>query len=364
MSSLICDISVVEEIMVHPNAERLELARVKDWVVVTGKGRFQVGEPCVYIPIDSVLPPELEAKLFPPDSKIKLDKSRVRTIKIRSHVSQGMICKLDDVLPPGTTFHIGMDVTALLGITKYEPPEESIPPEFGNQKCQTKKKLCNPLFHKYTDIENAKNFPTMFIDGEEVNVTEKLHGTSFRCGYFPTNANTVWKKIKRLFGFLPAYEFCYGSRNVQLQDRPSFKGYYSNNVYAKVVEQYDLKKILAFGQALYGEIVGDGIQKGYTYGCKHGEHKLFAYDVSINGEYIEPSKFRIFCEVKEIPTVPHLYTGPFDKEKMVEMTTGSSVVDKSQKVREGVVVKSTTKRKLLKYISDAYLLKADNTDFH
>jgi hypothetical protein len=67
--------------------------------------------------------------------------------------------------------------------------------------------------------------------------------------------------------------------------------------------------------------------------------------------------------------VPILYVGPFDIAKVKELTKGNSILAPSQKVREGVVVKSIENqecyigRKMLKFISDEYLLK-DQSEFH
>lgn len=369
MSTLKVEICKIEEVQKHPNADRLDVIRVKGWWLVSGKGNFKPGDLCVYLPIDSVLPKELEDKLFPPDTKIKLSKSRIRTIKIRGYVSQGMAVKLD-ILPKGK-YSEGQDVTSILGVTKYEPPAQ-LPSAYGKGLNQTKKKFCNGNFHKYTDIENIKNYPDIFADKEIVYVSEKLHGTSFRCGWFPTEANTLWKKIKKYLGLLPKYEFCYGSRNVQLQDQGYNKktGFYPVNVYAKIVNQYNLKETLEQGQALYGEIVGDGIQDGYLYGCNPGEHKLFAYDIKENGEYVDYLRFITVCGKKGIPVVPDLYVGPYDYDLLKGLTVGPSVVTPTQKIREGIVIKGICEsshprlgRKILKFISDDYL-QEDNSDFH
>jgi RNA ligase (TIGR02306 family) len=182
-------------------------------------------------------------------------------------------------------------------------------------------------------------------------------------------ANTLWKKIKKFFGRLPTHEFCFGSRNVQLQGKLSYKGFYDQNVYGKIAKQYGLEKILKPGEALYGEIVGDGIQKGYTYGCGPGEHKFVAYDVMVDGRWLNSDEFMNWCLARGIEKVPLLHFGPYDKAIMDQLRQGDSVYAPSQKVREGIVIKPIQEamaycgRKVLKYINDEYLLK-DQTDFH
>lgn len=362
MSSLKVEIVRVDDIIPIPGADRLELAQIAGWQCVVGKGQFEKGRRAVYIPIDSVLPQALEDKLFPPDSKVRLSKHRIKTIKLRGAISQGLLVSPEEVGCEQKLVH--EDVAELLGITKYEPPVKSIPANLrGPQKPR---KGINPNFKKYTDIENFKHYNTLFEPGELVYVTEKLHGTSARYGWFDTVPNTLWKKIKNFFGLLPKYEFCIGSRNVQLQDR-KYDGFYDSNVYGKIAEKLALDDVLDFGEAIFGEIVGPGIQKGYTYGHED-DHAFYAYDVMVNGEYLDPADFITFCDERSIPRVPHLFTGEYEEDFIKTIATGDSTIG-NQKVREGVVIKALheTKcmigRKVLKLINDTYLLK-EQDDFH
>ncbi len=93
-------VTYLEDVFDHPNADRLELAIVgnTEWQVVVGAGEFIPGDPCIYIPIDSVLGKDIEDYLFPLGSKVTLSKSRVRSIKLRGALSQGMAIKVDSDL--------------------------------------------------------------------------------------------------------------------------------------------------------------------------------------------------------------------------------------------------------------------------
>jgi len=367
MSSLKVEVVEIDNIEDHPNADRLEIAKIAGWTCVVRKGEFKAGDKVVYIPIDAILSPDVETKLFPAESKVKLSRSRVKTIKLRGAISQGVVVSLSE-LDLAETLPVGTDVAGVLGITKYEPLEASQPNNTKGNVISPKKG--NPAFHKYTDIENFKHYNQLFEPGEMVYVTEKLHGTSARYGWLPTVANTWWKKTKRFFGLLPRYEFCLGSRNVQLQDR-KYSGFYPTDVYSKIAKDLDLKYRLIYeGQnlSIYGEIVGGGIQKNYTYGLSPSEHEFYAYDISINGKYLDPIAFRQICGCIGVKTVPLLYIGPYSQEKMKELCAGDSVIG-GQKIREGIVIKPIREttcyigRKVLKYLNDQYLL-SDPTDFH
>jgi RNA ligase (TIGR02306 family) len=363
MSECKSEIVLIDKIDAHPNADRLELATVKGWQCVVQKGAFKAGDKCLYIPIDSILPHSVDEKVFGPDSKVKLSNSRVRTIKLRGAISQGLV--VDPRTLGVVNRKVGTDVTAELGITKYEPPVPGQP----NKERAVSRKQVNPHFHKYTSIENFKNYPHVFDEEEIVVVTEKIHGTNFRCGWVPTVANTFWKKIKKFFGMLDPWEFVYGSHNVQLQDRMLAKTYYGENVYAKCVKQYDLKRKIQKGEVIYGEIYGSGIQKGYDYGCKEGERKLVIFDIKIGENFVSHHMLQWHANAYDLDTAPLLYIGNFNLELIKNLAKGDSFLCPAQKVREGVVIKPLVEqmsymgRKVLKLINDEYLLK-EQTDFH
>jgi RNA ligase (TIGR02306 family) len=374
----------LERIEKHPNADRLDLAFVRGWQVVTRKGELKTGDLVVYFPIDSVLPGDLEADLFPPDSKIKLNKSRIKTIKIRGAISQGMIVPLSDhsmLTRLGYRFE-GTDVTVDLGVTKYEPPVSSLPASMRAKRVRRE----NPFFKSYDKMSHFKNYPSLFADGEEVIVTEKIHGTNFRAGWVPTVADTWWKKIKKFFGKLEPFEFVYGSHHVQLQDKKGWNGYYEFNVYAETVEKYWLKTRIPKGYVIYGEVYGPGIQKGYGYGLPTGEHQLRIFDVMVYDESVHQMKYinwmgvEIMASLLKCKTAPVIYKGPFRSDLVKEWEQGPSLIGwypndevivntPAQEHREGVVIKPVEEiqtymgRKVLRSINPEYLMVAE-TEFH
>ena len=363
----------IDGIEKHPNADRLDLAKIKGWQCVVGRDEYKAGDKVIYIPIDSVLSPECEKKLFSGGSKVVLHNGRVRTIKLRGQISQGMVAPL--ALFGLEHIAVGSNVAELIGVSKYEPPSERAT----NVVCAARQRpINNPMFHKYTGIENFKYWTDVFQDGEEIYVTEKIHGANFRAGWVRTHCNTLWKKIKRCFGLLPTYEFVYGSHNIQLQDKLFVKTYYKGNPYAKIVDQYNLKEVLEHGEVVYGEMYGHGIQANYTYGCGPDQHKLVVFDVKKEREdgamrYLDTNELLDFCATRSLPIVPMLYAGPFDVHKIPALSRGKSLLSPAQRVREGCVVRPIKEmahelynfmggRKILKSINDDYLLDHSNTD--
>lgn len=364
MSTLQVKVEEIGRIEPHPNADRLDLATILGWQCVVQKGKHKPGDKIVYFPIDSILPMETETKIFGPESKVKLNKSRVKTIKLRGAISQGLAVA-PEVLGL-KKYKLGDDLTKKLGVTKHEPP----PPRFqGGPNAQRSRKQPHPHFKKYTSIENFKNYNKLFAGNEEVVITEKIHGTNFRCGWVPFEADTLWKKLKGLLGLNPKFEFVFGSHNVQLQNKMLYKGWYDKNVYSEAVHKYKLKEVLSKGQVVYGEVYGAGIQKGYTYGCEENERKLIIFDLMEDGKYLDHDDVKAFGISTCVPVAPKLYDGPFGGADLEKLVSGPSVLAPSQKVREGVVIRpiheeqSHMGRKILKAINPDYLLK-DQTEYH
>jgi len=372
----------VDRIEAHPNADRLEIAHVSGWNVIVRKGALQPGQLAVYFPIDSVLPQDLEDDLFPPDSKIKLSKSRIKTIKLRGAISQGMLVPDYDavIAVRAGVVTLGQDLTNILGVTHYEPPMTQ-----GVLSAGKAAKKKHPFFPEYTKISHFKNYPHLFEEGEPVIVTEKIHGTNFRAGWVPTASNTWWRKIKKFFKMLPEWEFVFGSHRVNIVHQHRYNGFYPVNVYQEAVEKYALMRRIPKGYILYGEIYGDGIQKGYHYGLPSGERRLAIFDVlvtkhDLSQEYLSWDGVVYMSEHTNIPTVPLLYRGEYKEALRVLWEQGPSLIgwtpdheivnnEPAQPHREGCVIKPRTEqqcwigRKMLRSINPEYLLIAES-DWH
>lgn len=358
----------------HNNAERLEVATVYGWQVIVQKGRFKVGDQIIYIPIDSIITANLEEILFPPTAKVKLNKQRVRQIRLRGLASQGMIIHPDEIrsLVNPDYFTEEQDLKSILGIKKYEPPVREERTGTSVPKGRSYKNP-HPLFHKYNGLGNIKWFPNMFKEGDDVVIQEKLHGTNARAALLPFRATTLWKKFLNLIRMAPAIEKCYGSNNV---DKSAVKGagFYGEDVWGNTFKAIDVFSKLKLGETVFGEIVGPGIQKGYSYGLK--EHKFVLFDVKIlqqdgSQKWLSPDEVVIFASERGFDVVPTLYFGPFNKEMAYSLTKGNSQFnDKSEKVREGIVIKARNKysiegnKQALKWVSEDYLADETNTDEH
>ncbi len=352
----------------HTNATSLELATVYGFQVVVPKNRYSVGDSVVYIPIDSILPQDVEEKLFGKDAKVKLTNSRVRQIKLRGLVSQGMIATPESL--GVKSYKLEEDISSLLGITKYEPPTKEIVITKGSRKL--KRNTPHPDFTTFNGLTNMKWIPTAF-EGKNVVIQEKCHGSLGRASMLPYRANTLLKRVKRFFGLTPTHEFVYGSNNVDITNSRSYKGFYDEDIYGKVFRKINAHLKIEENEIIYGEIIGPGIQKGYDYGLK--EHKFILFDVKRlysdgSQEYLNPDEVEEYARERGFDFVPVLYKGPFNLELAKQMAEGPSIYAPVQKVREGVVVKLQEnysvagQKQAAKIVGEGFLSNKDNTDFN
>ncbi len=100
----------------HSNADSLDLAKVLEYVCIVKRDEWKVGDLCVFIEPDSVLPDLPWAAFY------KAKSSRVRAIKLRGETSFGVIESFAKVGYTGP-IEEGLDITEALGVTKYEAPQ-------------------------------------------------------------------------------------------------------------------------------------------------------------------------------------------------------------------------------------------------
>lgn len=376
ITNFIVPVTTILDIQKHPNAHSLDIVKCFDYTVITQRDKYKKNDSVIYIPIDSILPSQLEQQIFPEGSKVKLYNSRVKQIRLRGLASQGMILDLQDVksyfkeLPT-----IGDNVAEILGITKFEPEEKFFGANQPRVKKERNKPWENPYFHQYGGLNNWKFYAQsdLFIKGQEVVYQEKIHGTNGRAGMLPFKPKTLWQKILKFFGQTPDYQFCYGSNGVQLQEKP-FTGYYDTNVYAEACRKYDIDKKLQPNETVYFEIYGSGIQKGYSYGHADGDRSIVVFDVKVLSDdkkstrWLSVDELTDWCLRNRLPMVPVLYRGSHSNELAQNYTKGDSTIG-GQKIREGIVIRDPKEtvcyygKKFFKLLSEDYL-DGDQSDFH
>ena len=350
MSTLIVEVVEIKEIKPHPNAERLEIACIKGWECCVVKDQYKVGDLVVYFPPDSVLTEELANRL---GVAKYLSKGRVRVTSLRGYHSYGLLIPNEGDWPQGT------DLVSHYGINKYEPPvktsEGDEEREFG-------------AFHKYYSMENIKNFPNLFTEGEEVIITEKIHGQNVRVGLiYPFGEMT----------------YCAGSHNV---NRKEFLPDGKRSVYWECLDKCrDLLLYLSnpvesdagvcqgSNVIIYGERFGQGVQD-LTYGVDGWDFR--AFDIMCSDKYVPANLKMDLFKKFNIKTVPILYQGPFSMKIVEELTNGKSFSPSVNfPYKEGVVITTVMEqsrslpekhfaRVQAKSISFEYLNRKGGTEYH
>lgn len=320
MSSLFVEVVEIKEIRNHPNADKLDIVKIKGWECISQKGLYQKGDKVIYAPIDSVLPIELSDAM---DVTKYLSKGRIKTTELRGIYSQGLLIPLSH-LPNPDGAYIGDDVGEVLNITKYDP---SIP---DHMMGIIRKE--NAHFVKYTNIENIKNFPDIFEKDEDVWITEKLHGINSR------------------FAMIDGYLYV-GSHNLSLQENKKNSYWIASNL-------YNLKEVLKPGQELFGEIIGPCIQKLH-YDLKNIDVRFI--DLIENSVFADVDRFLDFCKTNNLPTVPELYRGSWNN-RLLNLAEGNSAI--ANHIKEGIVIKPVKerydgkiRRVILKHTNPKYLVK-------
>lgn len=332
----------IKDLQPIEGADFIELATIDGWYVIVKKGDFTVGDKCIYAEIDSVFPETEEFEFLRPK------RFRIKTIKMRGCISQGIAFPMsildgkkydtDTRENPVYTFNLGDDVTALLGVKLYEPPQSG---GLGGES------LGNfPSFVPRTDLERVQNLDKIWDyitkQGHIYYMTEKLNGTSMTC-------------------YLRDEHFGVCSRN--LEKKNDGKNLYWRAAINEGIEE----KIRSAGKniAVQGELIGQGVQ-GNPYKLEGNMFVLFdVYDIDEH-KYYEYHEIIAFCEDYDFHMVPILcFARDIDCtiDVLLEYADGTSLLNRDT-LREGIAIRMMPEvyhpkigRVSFKAISNKYLLK-------
>ena len=114
-SRKLASVQKIKEVLVHPNADKLEIVKVLGWQCVSRKGEFQPGDLCVYFEIDSLIP-ITEWSRFLGDKNKPDAPVRLKTIRLRGELSQGLAMPLSILGHVAETQLEGNDLTEYLPV--------------------------------------------------------------------------------------------------------------------------------------------------------------------------------------------------------------------------------------------------------
>lgn len=296
----------------HPNADALSVVKVFGYTVCVRTEDWKGKSLGIYIPPDSICP---KNEMF----SFLGDKTRIKVKKLRGVISQGLL------IPAPEDAKEGDDYFEKLGITHYDPPE---PASTGGEVEH------GPAgFYPKYDVESFNRYNMVIHNGEDVVVTEKLHGANSRFlykeGRFWAGSRTEWKREN------------------------------SENLWWKVL--YNTPELQEWMKR-HPELVVYGEVYGQVQDLKYGQNgvKFAGFDILRGNEWLSWDEV---LQIKEdLPWVPVLYEGPFNEEMIRSLAEGDSSIVGANHLREGVVVKPRVERThmrlgrvLLKIVSNRYL---------
>jgi RNA ligase (TIGR02306 family) len=352
MSDFSVQVLRLDSVEPHPNADRLDIAQIGGYRSIVPKNTYRTGDLVIYIPESAVVPQWLMEDQGLVGMLSGSQKNRVRPVRLRGIFSEGIVVPL-------TVLEKVDDISAVLGITKYEPP---VPTHMAGQVG---------ALHGYTrsyDFENIKRHPYLFDDTDNVVLTEKLHGTFIEAGWCADI-----KPREDLFGdgrvFVTSKGLAGGGKylkNVPENDDNLYvKTLLANALNVKLpklAEEYGLRRVYVFGE-VFGDV------QDLKYGCSPGQTKMRVFDIYTESRTYEGfsgvSGLNHFASELGLEIVPTVTSGPWSAVRplLTSYTNGNSILAPGQ-IREGVVIKTIVEtyhprygRKIAKSISEDYAMR-------
>lgn len=320
----LASIKRIDDIIPIENADSIETALIGGWKVVIKKNEFQIGDLVIYFEIDSWIPKEIAPFLFKGRTFDSIEGERLRTVKLRGQISQGLVLPLS--LINENNYKEGDDLTEILGIKKYEIQLSSL------INGLTKGNF--PHFIPKTDQERLQNIKIRDIINRRYEVTEKLDGSSL----------TIYKKDG---------EWGVCSRNLEL--KLDVESTFVNT--AKEFIELNSMSIIS-NIAFQGEIIGPGVQRNKYKKSKHEFYIFDVFDID-KQEYLLPADRYDYIKELKCNHVPILEDFDCNEETSIDyllnLANGKSQLNDIN--REGLVFKEKFKNFSFKVISNDFLLK-------
>ena len=359
-----------------PGKDRIVLATVEGYQSIVGADAYKVGDRVCYISEQTLVPVALQQELGLEGRLAGSNKDRIKPIKMGGVLSQGIVCR-----PVAWEFwqkqidggQQAAPLDEVLGVSRYQP---SIPVHLSGKVARPKGNAPIVPMYDVDNIKKQRHFSTPVdaeasrlaketvympdaegrwfdpFEGQQVIVTEKLHGTNVG--------------IHMNYGDDALYVYSKGigqNGHVLIEDE--------NNTYWRAVRKYpaliryvqDLALVFD-AVTVFGEVVGRGIQD-MNYGIQDVE--LFVFDVRVWNEG-RATHSVAYEEWAPYTSVPLLYRGPYDHDMCVRLAAEPSAIGGG--LREGVVVTLDSPaehvsggRQIAKFINPAYLCRRSGTEY-
>ncbi len=348
MSRKLASVQRIWKIEPIDGADNIELAYVLGWQCVVNKGHFKPMDLAVYFEIDSFLPirPEFEfmRKSSYKNSDIMGEGFRLRTMKFRGQISQGLLLPLNQFPEIPADVELGTDVTELLKVRKWEIEE----------RATTGGTLIGVLPYSvpHTDETRVQAEPDLINEfaGLEYYISTKMDGSSHSIsidegGFHVTGHNYEYKDD-------------------------------GNSDFYKLVNERGYKeKLVSFAEknglrilTVQGEFCAPGIQKNRL---KLLKPEWYVFTIIEDGKRVGLNRMLEICKELEFTTVPIEEVGSDLPSKYptveVLLERADGEYPKGGK-KEGIVIRPTepifsyriSSNLSMKVVSNKYLLKNES----
>lgn len=380
-----------ENLMKHPNADRLILAKVFETQCIVSND-YSAGELYVFFPEGGQLSEAFCAandlvrrkdENGNPIGKGYLDpqKRNVKTIRLRKEASEGLILPISSLSTFGdiSILKVGDAIDVFNGVEickKYIPKQSHRSGgTYNPNKKNRHKKEVEYVFPPHIDTCQLRFCLDKYQNGDLITLTEKIHGTSFREILSPVKKKNGF--FRRLFK-LPEqveYKALCGSRRITISSEEG--GFYGSNAFRLDIHK-QIVPHLRNNLEVFGEIVGwtgeggapimgkvdttclqdkdftkkYGKEMIFHYGCEEGKYDFYIYriaEIDDEGEVVveySTDQIRHWCDLHGFKMVPILYrgfipeevnAGEYVMELAKQYCEGESVL--APHIREGVVVR-------------------------
>jgi hypothetical protein len=395
-------VTKIQNVRKDPNSDRLYLADCFSEGVIVGPD-MKTGDLVLYLPTDGEIERWFgnEFCLFRKNEDGSVqggyleNNGHVRAIKLRGNQSSGIVIALDRVYEKFGDQHWsdGDKVTTINDkefCRKYIPKRKSnstyrVKTSYKGRKAEG---ITYPEFSMHTDTEQlAYNFDK-FREGDELNMTLKMHGTSQRS--MNTYAELPNGFFRRLFHMKKRTKQAYvlGTRRCVVTENS--QGYYGNDQF-RMPHHEALKPHLEPGMEVFYEVVGYygpneentimpigdntkvndkafvkqfGKRSIFSYGCESGQSKMYIYRItSENGEREwTPDEITAWCDRHGFNRVPVIENFTFTTVEDLQERINKYFEDLADPigrthVKEGVVIRIVNRRTFTAFKSKTYEFK-------
>lgn len=301
----------VTQLRKHSNADRLQVATFfgNDTIVDLNVHEGDIG---VYFPVDG----QLSERFCQVNDLVRRkdengnqcggymdpEKRNIKAIKLRGEKSDGLylpitcltdFCTISD-LKVGDTISVvnGEEICR-----KYIPRRNPNYGVGGPRSPKRARKNIAPTFFEHVETEQLAYNLGKFRNGDIIQLTLKMHGTSGRTGYLPLVTEDKQNWLQKLFRRPPhehlEYGYITGTRRVVLTTENRDKGWYESDDFRHAMAKKFEGK-LHKGETVYYEIVGFQGPDGAPIMGQVANSKI--KDKEFAKKYGETTTFSYFCE--------------------------------------------------------------------